>query len=231
MLDQVTTRDRTGLSDTDLVTLMRRGDEAAFAIVIQRHNRRLFRVARSVIRDDAEAEDVVQEAYVRAFRNLDGFRGEARLSTWLTRIALNEALDRMRRRRPNVPLTAIDDAGGGQESSLMSLFTGAAAADPERSASRAEIRRLVEDAIDALPSAFRTVFVLREIEGMSIEETASELDLKPETVKTRLHRARRQLRSALEDTLAAALNDAFPFDGARCTKMAERVLARLAAQD
>jgi RNA polymerase sigma-70 factor (ECF subfamily) len=196
--------------------------------VIQRHNRRLYRVARSVVRDDTEAEDIVQEAYVRAFRNLDGFRGEARLSTWLTRIALNEAVDRLRRRRPQVGLAAIDEAENRREGSLMSLFTGLAAADPEQAASRSEIRRLVEDAVDALPSAFRTVFVLREIEGMSIEETAAQLDLKPETVKTRLHRARRQLRDALEETLATALSDAFPFDGARCVGMTERVLARLA---
>jgi RNA polymerase sigma-70 factor (ECF subfamily) len=120
----------------------------------------------------------------------------------------------------------MDDAENRAEGSLMSLFT-TAAADPEQAASRSEIRRLVESAVDALPSAFRTVFVLREIEGMSIEETAAQLDLKPETVKTRLHRARRQLRAALEDTLAAALNDAFPFDGARCAGMAERVLDRL----
>ena len=180
------------------------------------------------MRDDGEAEDVVQEAYVRAFRNLDGFRGEARLATWLTRIALNEAFDRVRRRRPHVALAAIDEAANRAEGSLMSLFTGPAMTDPEQAASRSEICRLVEGAIDALPAAFRTVFVLREIEGMSIEETAAELDLKPETVKTRLHRARRQLRSALEDTLAAALNDAFPFDGARCAGMTERVLDRLA---
>lgn len=227
MLDQPTTLDPAGLADEELISRMRRGDETAFAIVIKRHNRRLYRTARSIVRDDAEAEDIVQETYVRAFRNVDGFRGQSRLATWLTRIALNEALDRLRRRRPHVELAAIDDVDNRSEGSLMSLFGGEAAADPERSASRAEIRRLVEGAIDALPAAFRTVFVLRDVEGMSIEETAAELDLKPETVKTRLHRARRQLRDALADTLAAALNDAFPFDGDRCVKMTERVLARL----
>jgi RNA polymerase sigma-70 factor (ECF subfamily) len=228
MLDQPATLARDSLSDSELVALMRQGDRAAFAVVIQRHNRRLYRVARSVLRDDAEAEDIVQETYVSAFRNLGGFRGEARLSTWLTRIALNQATDRLRRKRPQVALSVIDDAENRAEGSLMSLFTGQTAADPERAASRAEIRRLVESAIDALPTPFRTVFVLREIEGMSIEETAAELDIKPETVKTRLHRARRQLRATLEDTLAAALNDAFPFAGARCAGMTERVLRRLA---
>jgi RNA polymerase sigma-70 factor (ECF subfamily) len=228
MLDQIVTPDREALSDTGLVSLLRTGDRTAFALVIQRHNRRLYRVARSVVRDDAEAEDIVQETYVRAFRNLQSFRGDARLSTWLTRIALNEAVDRLRRRRPQVDLAVMDDAANRAEGSLMSLFFGPVAADPEQAASRAEIRRLVESAVDALPSPFRTVFMLREIEGMSIEETATELDLKPETVKTRLHRARRQLRGALEETLATALNDAFPFDGARCVRMTERVLERLA---
>src|SRR4051812_11329695 len=148
MLDTVTTRDRQALSDAGLVALMRQGDRAAFAIVIQRHNRRLFRVARSVVRDDGEAEDIVQEAYVSAFRNLDGFRGEARLATWLTRITLNQAVDRLRRRKPHVALAAIDDVENRAEGSLMSLFTNSAAADPERAASRSEIRRLVEDAVD-----------------------------------------------------------------------------------
>lgn len=228
MLDGTIIVDREALSDGELISRMRQGDRAAFATVIRRHNRRLYRVARSVVRDDSEAEDVVQEAYVRAFANLDRFRGEARLATWLTRIALNEALDRLRRRRPQVALAAVDEAANRSEDTFMSMFTGSVTADPERAASRTEIRRLVERAVDALPAPFRTVFVLREIEGMSIEETAAELDLKPETVKTRLHRARRQLRVALADTLATALSDAFPFDGARCAGMTERVLDRLA---
>ena len=207
-----------GLSDAALVALLKRGERAAFGIVIQRHNQRLFRAARSIMRDDAEAEDVVQETYVRAFANLSGFRGDAQLSTWLTRIALNEALDRIRRRRPQVELYVVDD----ERATLKPT-----ADDPERGAARAEIRRLVENAVDALPESFRTVFILRDIEELTTEETAAYLGLKPETVKTRLHRARRLLRAGLEDVLAAALSDAFPFAGARCARMTEVVLARL----
>src|SRR4051812_27697430 len=121
MLDTPTFADHAAPSDAELVTRMRRGDRAAFAAVIQSHNRRLFRIARGVIRDDAEAEDIVQEAYVRAFANLDRFRGEARLSTWLTRIALNEAVDRLRRRRPQVELAAVDESRTGAEDPLMTL--------------------------------------------------------------------------------------------------------------
>src|SRR5262245_37058892 len=144
MLEHIahTAIERESLSDAELVGLMRRGDRGAFAAAIKRHNRRLYRVARSVVRDDAEAEDIVQETYVRAFRSLHAFRGDARLSTWLTRIALNEAIDRTRRQRSHVAMTAIDDAENRVETSLMSLFTGPVAADPELAASRAEIRNL-----------------------------------------------------------------------------------------
>ncbi len=211
--------DRESLSDTDLVARIRNGDHMAFATIMRRHNQRLFRVARSITRDDAEAEDVVQESYVRAFASLSGFRGAAKLSTWLTRIALNEALDRVRSRRPQVELHLVDDGADAA--------AGAGAADPEKDAARAEIRRLVEDAVDALPDIFRVVFVLRDVEELSIEETAAFLDLKPETVKTRLHRARRMLRARLEDALAAALTEAFPFAGARCSGIVAAVLARL----
>lgn len=213
--------DLEALPDAELIAHLRRGHRQAFAIVIQRHNRRLFRVARSVIRDDTEAEDIVQETYVRAFAGLAQFRGDAALATWLTRIALNEALDRLRRRRPQVDLALVDAPGAGVEGGR------AGPSDPERSAARSEIRHLVEAAVDRLPEPFRLVFVMREIEEMSVEETAAQLGLKPETVKTRLHRARRLLRDRLEDTLAAALNDSFPFGGRRCAAMTEAVLQRL----
>jgi RNA polymerase sigma-70 factor (ECF subfamily) len=219
--------DHEALSDAGLVACLRRGDRAAFGVVVQRYNQRLYRVARGVLADDAEAEDVVQEAYVRAFSALDGFRGEARLSTWLTRIALNEALDRRRRRRPAVALTEIDSIANRRESAVVALHAAAADLDPERTAARSEIRRLVEAAVDALPDAFRLVFVMRDIEEMSVEDTATQLGIRPETVKTRLHRARRLLRGRLEDTLAATLTGSFPFAGARCLGMTEAVLKRL----
>jgi RNA polymerase sigma-70 factor, ECF subfamily len=216
-----------GLGDGELVSLARRGEAAAFGEIMRRNNRHLFRAARGVLRDDAEAEDVVQEAYVRAFRGLAGFRGDASLSTWLTRIALNEALGRLRRRRATVDLEAIEVAQAGGGARILMFPTAQAGGDPEGAAARREIRRLLEEAIDELPEAFRLVLVARDVDGMSVEETAQILGVRPETVRTRLHRARRLLRAALDQRLGDTLRDVFPFDGARCARMAESVLARL----
>jgi RNA polymerase sigma-70 factor (ECF subfamily) len=217
--------DYSGLSDEELVTLARAGEREAFRAITTRFNQRLFRLARAVVGDDAEAEDVLQEAYVRAFTRLDQFRGEASLSTWLSTVTLNQARDRLRRRRAKtVELEAVEQAQ--TEPGRVIQFPGAPA-DPEREAARAEARRLLERAVDDLPEAFRVVFVLREVQELTVEETAAELDLKPETVKTRLHRARRLLREALDARLASAVHDAFPFLGARCERITEAVLARL----
>jgi RNA polymerase sigma-70 factor (ECF subfamily) len=215
------------LDDRALVERARQRDGAAVRLIMQRHNRRLYRAARSVLNDDAEAEDVVQEAYVRAFTHLDGFRGEAQLSTWLTRIALNEALGRLRRRRTTVGLKDIDAISDQGEARVIYLPSARQDSDPEAAAARAEVRRLLERAVDQLPDHFRVVFMLRDIEEMSVEETASHLGLRPETVKTRLHRARRLLREALNKTLASALTDVFPCAGARCARIANAVLERL----
>jgi RNA polymerase sigma-70 factor, ECF subfamily len=193
---------------------------------MQRNNRRLYRLARSVLRDDSEAEDVVQEAYVRAFGNLGTFRGDSSLTTWLTRITLNEALGRLRQRRPTVELTVLDAAPAGP-ANIIPFPTMQPGTDPERAVAQQQIRRLIEGAIDELPEAFRTVFVMREIEEMSVEETADFLKIEPATVKTRLHRARRLLRQALDQQLASSLTEAFPFDGKRCTHTADKVLGRL----
>ena len=215
------------LDDLALVERARRHDGAALRLIMERHNRQLYRVARSVLREDAEAEDVVQETYLRAFTHLDGFRGEARLATWLTRIALNEALERLRKRRPSVELKQIDAINEQGEARVIFLPTARQEGDPEAAAARAEIRRLIERAIDQLPDPFRLVFVLRDIEEMSVEATACQLGLRPETVKTRLHRARRLLRRSLDRTLSNALTDAFPFAGARCARITQSVLDRL----
>jgi RNA polymerase sigma-70 factor, ECF subfamily len=215
------------LDDERLVELARAGEAAAFRLITQRNNRRLYRVARGILGDDAEAEDVVQETYLRAFENLAGFRSESNLTTWLTRIAINEALGRKRKRRPMLDLKHLDmlDEQGGTR---VLIFPGVSAgSNPEADASRAEVRRLLERAVDELPAAFRVVFVMREIEQMSVEETASCLGLREETVKTRVHRARRLLREALDVQLAPALKDSFPFDGARCAHIADLVLERL----
>jgi RNA polymerase sigma-70 factor, ECF subfamily len=215
------------LDDVRLVDLARSGEAAAFRIIMRRHNRRLYRVARGVLGDDSEAEDVVQEALVRGFQNLSGFRGDSTLATWLTRIALNEALGRKRRRRPMVDLNDLERFDEQGEARVL-IFPGATAASgPEAEAGRAEIRRLLEHAVDDLPEVFRIVYVMREIEQMSVDETASHLQLRPETVKTRLHRARRLLRKSLKAKLGSALQDTFAFDGLRCERTTEAVLRRL----
>lgn len=218
--------DLSAFDDADLVSQARLGNTDAFRVIMQRHNRRLYRVARGVLGSDVEAEDVVQEGYLRAFTHLDTFRGEARLSTWLTRIVMNEALGRVRRRRQIVDLSALERAERGDAQVLM-FPQSSATQDPEAEAGRAQLRRMVEQAVDELPEAFRSVFMMREVEEMSIEETASYLGIRPETVKTRLHRARRLLQKALQARLVATMKDAFPFDGLRCNRVSDRVMQRL----
>lgn len=218
--------DYANLPEASLAGLARDGDRDAFRAIMKQCNQRLFRVARSVVRDEAEAEDVLQEAYVRAFAAIGGFRGEAGLTTWLTRIVLNEARGRLRKRRNTVDLDELEtaQAGGGQVLVFPSRLGGE---DPEGSAAGAEIRRLLERAVDDLPEPFRVIFILRDVEECSIEETAQALSIKPETVKTRLHRARRLLRQALDAQVSDALTGAYPFLGARCERITEAVLSRL----
>lgn len=218
--------DYAALDDMALVELACRGRREAFRHIMQRCNQRLFRVARGVVNDDAEAEDVVQEAYVHAFEKLATFRGDAALLTWMTRIVLNEAHGRLRRRRPTVGIEQID-ASQSDAARVVAFPSRFGSEDPAAAAARGQIRRLMERAIDDLPEPFRIVFVMREIEQCTVEETAYSLDLRAETVKTRLHRARRLLRAALQDTLSATLTDAFPFLGARCDRMTATVLERL----
>lgn len=213
------------LADGELAALAAAGDRGAFRSIMQQCNQRLFRVARSVLHDDFEAEDVVQEAYTRAFQHLATFRGDASLLTWLTRIVLNEANGRLRKRRQNVGVEYIDTAR--MERDATEGIGGFGSEDPAAAASRAEIRGLLERAVDALPDDFRLVFVLRDIEHCSVAETAAQLGVREETVKTRLFRARRLLRAALHDSLANAIDGAFPFLGARCARMTENVLKRL----
>lgn len=216
---------RGSLSDDELVSLAMDRDEGAVRVLIQRHNRRLFRVARGILRNDDEAEDVVQATYVRAFTQLHRFRGEAAFSTWLTRIALNEAYGRLRRQRPMVELSEIDAAAeGGQVIMFPSMPRPS---DPEAAAGREQVRHLLEKAFDRLPEAFRTVFILRELEGLTTEETADLLAIKPETVKTRLFRARRLMRVEIEKAVSTSFAGLFPFGGSRCAKMADDVIARL----
>jgi RNA polymerase sigma-70 factor, ECF subfamily len=213
------------LGEDELVHLAQRGERDAFRVIMQRGNQQLFRVARSIVRDDAEAEDVVQEAYVRAFVAIGAFRGEASIMTWLTRITLNEARGRLRRRRAMVGLHELEHAAAAN--AIVVPFRSAAG-NPEVDAARAEIRRLIERAVDALPEAFRIVFVMRDVQGCTAAETAASLDVKPETVKTRLHRARRLLRRALDAKLATMVTETFPFLGVRCQRITGAVLERIA---
>lgn len=221
--------DYAALDDHALVDLVRSGRREAFRHIMQRCNQRLFRVARAVLGEDSEAEDVLQESYMSAYRKLDSFRGDSTLLTWMTSIVLNEARGRLRKRHHMVGLEQID-AAPDDTHQVIQFPSKFGSEDPAVSAARAQIRRLLEHAIDELPPAFRTVYMMREVEECSVEETASLLDIKPETVKTRLHRARRQLRASLQGTLAATMSEAFPFMGVRCARVTDAVMARLDAE-
>jgi RNA polymerase sigma-70 factor (ECF subfamily) len=214
-----------GTMDAELVGRARARDEAAIRAIMQSNNRRLYRLARGILRNDSEAEDVVQETYVRAFTHLESFRGDSSLATWLARIAMNEALGRLRRRRPSVDLDTL--APGVIEAQIIQFPLSGASEDPEKSMAQREIQRVVEHAIDELPEAFRIVFVTRVLEGMNVEETAEILKLKPQTVKTRLHRARTMLRDHVEKKIGPVVMEAFPFAGKRCERLTDAVLKRL----
>jgi RNA polymerase sigma-70 factor (ECF subfamily) len=193
---------------------------------MRRHNRMLFRAARSILRDDSEAEDALQDAYLLAFRAIGQYRGEARVSTWLTRIVVNEAIARSRKRAREAEVTPLF-ADPGLELRHGEEIMDDAADTPERGAMRAEARVLVERSLDALPEAFRTVFMLRAVEEMNSEEVAACLGIPEATVRTRYFRARAMLRASLETQFDVALGDAFSFDGERCNRIVAAVLARI----
>jgi RNA polymerase sigma-70 factor (ECF subfamily) len=212
--------------DTELARLAFQRDGRGFRIPMQPHNRRLYRCTRFIVRDDSKGDDIVQEAYVNAISNLAGFRGEYGLGTRLTGITLNEALGRVRRRRSTVKLATLDLADPGKAQIIVGFPLMTTSSASERATAQREMRRLIERAIDDLPELLRVVFVMCVIVDMSVEETAGFLDLRPVTVKYRLHRAQRLLRKALDAQLAPALTDAFPFDGTRCARMTDAILQR-----
>jgi RNA polymerase sigma-70 factor, ECF subfamily len=212
-------------ADLELVRRALSRDETAVRAIIKGNNRRLYRLARGILRNDNEAEDVVQETYVRALTHLAEFRGDSSLSTWLSRIAMNEALGRLRRQRPAVELSSLPS--GTLEAQIIQFPLLSATDDPERTMAQRQIQHIVEGAIDELPAPFRMVFITRVIEGMNVEETADILGLKPETVKTRLHRARTMLRDNVERKIGPVVMEAFPFAGRRCDRLTEAVLKRL----
>ncbi|HEY0877222.1 MAG TPA: RNA polymerase sigma factor [Zeimonas sp.] len=215
------------LADIDLVGQVIAGDHQAFRTLMQRHNQVLYRTARSILKNDAEAEDAVQEAWLQAYRAFHEFRGESRLATWLVRIAVNEALGRLRgvaRRAEVIPLDTTADSATFAGEPNMQLPESER---PDRLAERDELRRVLEAHIDALPEAFRSVFVLRAVEEMSVEEVAAVLGIPEATVRTRHFRARSMLREALAREVDVAMADAFSFAGERCDRIVAGVFERL----
>jgi RNA polymerase sigma-70 factor (ECF subfamily) len=213
------------LDDTALARAVAAGDRAAFERLMRRHNRRLFRLARATLRDDAEAEDALQDAYLAAYRAIGGFRGEASLATWLSRLVLNACTARLRRaaRRNNVvPMVPIDD--------VEALPMDGHDSRPDHLAARAQLRTLVEHTLDRLPEDFRTVFVLRAVEELSVEETAEVLGIPESTVRTRHFRARGLLREALAREIDVAERDLYGFGGVHCDRVVGRVLGALDGQ-
>jgi len=213
------------MSDRQVVDRVLQGDGASFELIMRRHNRRLYRIARGILRNEAEAEDAVQEAYVRAFEKLEDYRGTGPLSAWLARIAVNEALGRLRRSDPAAGLS-LDDPEHQEETNFMAELSFAGPS-PEQDAARGEFRRLLETAIDALPDAYRLVFILRGVEEMSVTETAACLELEEATVKTRYHRARKSLQQHLAGLVDASAAEVFPFAGERCDRIVAGVFWRL----
>jgi RNA polymerase sigma-70 factor (ECF subfamily) len=210
--------------DETLVARARAGDRVAFELLMRHHNQRLYRVVRSVLRDASDIEEVMQQAYVSAFVHLDQFEGTARWSTWLCRIGFNEALARVRQGGRFVSIDNVsEDVMAGKWKSRY--------VDPERSAADRELTTLLEHAVDRLPDIYRSVLVMREIEGMTTAETAAVLDVEEEVVKTRLHRARASLRESIEKRIGERLEDAFAFGNEHCDRVVAGVLARLKLGD
>jgi RNA polymerase sigma-70 factor (ECF subfamily) len=218
------------LPETQLAKLAAGGDHRAFEAIMRRHNRALYRAARSIVKDDAEAEEAVQEAYLRAYHALPQFRGDSSLATWLTRIAINQALERLRKRRRELASVALDNVIDLEQHTLMPDAHNTSPDTPERALMREQTRKLLERKIDELPSAFRTVFVLRALEELSVEECAACLDVPEATVRTRFFRAKRLLRKSLARDMDIAADDAFAFAGQRCDRIVAAVLGRLAQQ-
>lgn len=209
--------------ESELIRLAVAGERQAIRKIIKTHNQRLYRLVRAIVRNNGDAEDVLQEAYLRAFASLGEFHGDSSLSTWLSRIAINAALMRLRGEKRQKRSTAAEQMQG----QLLSFPHGGSIADPEKAMAQRQILNLVEQATDALPEAFRLVFVARVIEGLSVEETAAALGVPEATVKTRLHRARKLVKADIEARIGPVAFGAFPFAGARCDRLTDAVMAKL----
>lgn len=213
------------LPDAALVRRVAEGDAAAFEAIMRRYNQTLFRTARGIVASDAEAEDALQEAYLSAWRGIDKFRADARLSTWLVRIVINECLGRLRRK--HLSTIPMGTAMNIHDTNMHDAFAEDAAKRPDGAAAREQFRLLIEQHIDRLPEMFRAVFMLRAVEEMTVEEVAEALDIPKATVRTRYFRARRLMRESLASDIDTAVHDAFAFDGERCDRIVGAVLARL----
>ena len=209
-------------SDDEIVGRILAGETALYELLMRRHNQRLYRVARAILRDDAEAEDVMQDAYVRAYRNLENFEGRSSFLTWLTRIAVNEALGRVRKRNRFESLDATDEPNGD----IMRAITSTNPS-PERQAYDRELSRVLEKAVLTLSEEYRLVFMLRTVEGLNTEETANCLNLTQENVKVRLHRVHAMLRKQISQALGASASNCFEFHATRCDRVVNGVFARL----
>ena len=215
------------LSDAEIARRITAGDEDTLRLLMRRYNQTLYRTARSILKDDAEAEDAVQDAYLLAYRAMGKFRGDAKLSTWLVRIVVNEAIGRLRKRKRHSEVIQLNGTTDRFDEDAEVNMSGLSPEQPERAAMRVETRRLLEAKIDQLPDAFRTVFVLRAIEEMTVEEAAVCLGIPQATVRTRYFRAKGLLREALAREIDFASEDAFAFAGPRCDRIVAGVLARL----
>jgi len=213
--------------DVDLANRIGQGDGRAFEALMRRHNRMLFRLARSILRNDMDAEDALQNAYLAAFRAIGSFKGGARISTWLGRIVVNECYSRLRREKRSATVFPLTDADHDPLRNEDIAMADPKAELPEAAALRGELRRILERGIDALPEQFRTVFMLRDVEEMSVEETAACLGIPAPTVRTRAFRARHLLRESLARELDIVTLDAFGFAGERCDRIVATVLDRL----
>jgi len=218
------------LDDPELVQQVQRGNPAAFGVLMRRYNRRLYRTARAILKDDAAAEDALQDGYVAAYRHIGEFRGDAQITTWLTRIVVNQALQALRKVRREQVVVLFDERANelaDEQEDATATAGSTTFAGPEKAMLRSEMRRLIERKIDELPEGYRTVFMLREVEDMSVDETAAALAIPAATVRSRLFRAKARLREALAQEMDMATQDVFGFDGERCDRIVRTVLARL----
>ena len=216
-------------NDADLVSRICHGDQSAFEILMRQYNQRLFRVVRGILKNDSDAEEALQDAYLSAYRAFASFRGDSNLSTWLTRIVINEALGRLRKQRKEQLVIALRTDNRSERPVDDAAQTDTPSGSPEEAMVLAELRALIEKKIDELPIGFRTVFIMREVEDMTVEETSQCLGIPEATVRSRLFRAKGRLRADLEQEIGVAILEAFSFAGARCDRIVANVMKRISS--